>query len=224
MLALTGTPHELRNVAVVLPLTSDGPEFGRSYCRYSIGIRVSSGAVGILTILPQFTLTQTGLILNCDFNGAVDVQVNWEFGDSTAIAQRPTAQHSYLRPGRCTLLTRLSKNGMLVEYRSIIVVSTSNATVTPLVVAPVFTAAAAAADGTVAVTVSLPTGLADVSLDCANYRPTSKVVATRFWCFAPVAFEFDPGSQGLTGNIAGNILFLDADICPGHGCTCGSLP
>jgi hypothetical protein len=69
MLALSGTPGALRNVAVLLPLIQNGPELGRCYCRYPIEIQVSSGAVNLQTVLPQFTLTANGLRLNCAFIG-----------------------------------------------------------------------------------------------------------------------------------------------------------
>ena len=170
MLVLAGTPGALHNLAVVLPLIQDGPEIGRCYCRYPIRVQVSSGAVSLLTILPQLTLTQNGLTVNCAFNGPADIQATWDFGDNSAIVEGATAQHSYSRPGRYTLLARLSKNGTLVEYRSAIVISTNNAVVTPLIVAPVLSAGPVSADGTVPLTISLPTGVTDVSLECSVDR------------------------------------------------------
>jgi hypothetical protein len=167
MLVSAGTPGTLRNLAVVLPLVQDGLEFGRCYCRYPVKIQISSGAVNVLTFLPEFTLSQNGLALSCAFTGPTDIQVTWDFGDNSTLVQGQTAQHSYARPGRYTLLARLSKDGTLVEYRSAIVVSTNNAVVTPLIVAPLLSAGAVSTDGTVPLTVSLPTGVTDVSLDCS---------------------------------------------------------
>jgi PKD repeat protein len=118
--------------------------------------------------LPQFTLTQNGLMINCSFTGPTNVQAAWDFGDNSAVGQGVTAQHSYARPGRYTLLARLSKNGILVEYRSAIVVSTNNAVVTPLIITPVLSAGAVSADGTVSVTIALPAGVTDVSVDCST--------------------------------------------------------
>ncbi len=42
MLTLVGTPSELHNVAVFLPLLPNGPELGRCYCRYPVRLDVSS--------------------------------------------------------------------------------------------------------------------------------------------------------------------------------------
>src|SRR5207245_1327377 len=80
MVVLAGTPGALHNLAVLLPLIPDGLELGRCYCRYPIRVQVSSGAVSILSVLPQLTLTQHSLTLNCSFTGAADVQVTWDFG------------------------------------------------------------------------------------------------------------------------------------------------
>src|SRR5205823_7630923 len=128
-------------------------------CRYPIQIQVAEAAVSIQTILPQFAITRTGLTVNCSFTGPADVQPTWDFGDNSAIVDGTTAQHSYARPGRYTLLTRFSKNGTLVEYRSAIVVSTNNAVVAPLIVAPVLSAGVVLSDGTVPLSISLPTGV-----------------------------------------------------------------
>jgi len=165
MLALRGTPGDLRNVGVLLPLIQGGLELGRCYCRYPIEIQVSSGAVNVQTVLPQFNLTPNGLTLNCAFTGPATAQVTWDFGDNTAIVQGPTAQHAYLRPGRYTVLTRISQNGQLFEYRSAVVVSAKQGVSAPLIAAPALSAGALAG-GTVPLTISLPPGLTDISLDC----------------------------------------------------------
>ena len=165
MLSLQGTPGALRNLAVFVPLVSNGPEVGRCCCRYPIQIQISAGAVDVLTFLPEFTLSQNGLTLDCTYSGLADV--TWDFGDNSAVVQGSTAQHSYARTGRYTLLARLSKNGTLTEYRSAVVVSTNNAVGTPLIVAPVLSAGAASSDGTVPLTISLAAAMADVSFDCS---------------------------------------------------------
>jgi peptidoglycan hydrolase-like protein with peptidoglycan-binding domain len=168
MLVLNGTPGALRNVAVVLPLVQDGLELGRCYCRYPIQIQVAAAAVSIQTILPQFTVSQTGLTINCSFTGPAAVQAAWDFGDNSTVAQGATVIHAYGRPGRYTLLARFSQNGSLVEYRTAIVVSANNAVTPPLIAAPTMSAGAlSTTDGTVPVTISLPAGMTDVSLDCS---------------------------------------------------------
>jgi hypothetical protein len=126
MLSLTGTPNELRNLAVLLPLVQNRVEIGRCYCRYPVQIEVSSGAVNVVTALPQFTMTPSGLTLNCAFTGPAGTQVTWDFGDNTPLVQALTAQHAYARPGCYEVLTRLAKDGTLVEYRSAVVVSTNH--------------------------------------------------------------------------------------------------
>jgi Tc toxin complex TcA C-terminal TcB-binding domain/PKD domain len=168
MLVLGGAPGALHNLAVMLPLTQDGLELGRCYCRYPIRIQISSGAVTVFTVVPELTVTQNGLTLSCAFAGTADV--TWDFGDNSALVQGATAQHSYSRPGRYTLLVRLSKNGTLVEYRGAIVVSVNNAVVTPLIVAPVLSAGTVLPNGTVPLTVALPAGVTDVSLACSAGR------------------------------------------------------
>jgi peptidoglycan hydrolase-like protein with peptidoglycan-binding domain len=167
MLSLTGTPHELRNLAVVLPLVQGAVELGRSYCRYAVQIEISPGAVNVLTILPQFTTTPNGLMLNCAFSGADGTEVSWDFGDGTPPEQGATIQHAYTGPGRYEVLTRLVKDNRLFEYRSAVVVSANHPLIAPLAVTPVFSASPVAADGTVTLTVTTPPGISDVTLDCS---------------------------------------------------------
>lgn len=188
-LVLAGTPGALRNIGVLLPLIQNGLELARCYCRYPIAIQVTAGSVMIQTLLPQFTVTQTGLTVSCAFTGPADVRATWDFGDNSASVEGVTVQHSYARPGRYTLLARLSKNGVLVEYRSAVVVSANNAVVAPLIVAPSMSAGAlSTSDGTVPVTISLPTGMSDVSLDCST--GTARAYADS----GPVVLNLKPGS------------------------------
>jgi hypothetical protein len=192
MLTMGGIPGALRNVAVLLPLIQGGPELGRCYCRYPIQIQISSGVVKVLTVLPQFALTQNGLKLTCAFAGPTDAQVTWDFGDNTALVQGLTAQHSYMHPGRYTLLTRLSRKGELVEYRGAVVVSANQTVVAPLTVAPTFSAGTVSAtDGTVPLTVSLPPGVTDISLDCTVGK------ARGFADSGPAILNLKPGSYVL---------------------------
>jgi len=160
----------LRNLAVLLPLVPNGLEFGRCYCRYTLQLNVSSGTVEVLTALPDFTVTPNGLTLNCAFTGPDGIEVSWDFGDNTQLARGSSAQHTYARPGRYEVSTRLVRDRKLVEYRSAIVVSANHSTVAPLIVTPVFSASAASTDGTVALTVSAPTTVTDVSIDCSAGR------------------------------------------------------
>jgi hypothetical protein len=167
MLTPTGTPHEMRNLAVTLALVPDGPELGRCYCHYPVRIQVASGSVNVLTALPQLTFTPNGLTLNCTFAGPNNTAASWDFGDGTPLAQGASVHHPYARAGRYEVLTRLVQDHTLVEYRSAIVVSASHPVVAPLAVTPVFSASQAAADGTVTLTVSMPPGVPDVSIDCS---------------------------------------------------------
>jgi peptidoglycan hydrolase-like protein with peptidoglycan-binding domain len=166
MLSLAGSPNELRNVAVALPLVQNGPELGRCYCRYPISIHVAPGTVNVLTALPQLTMTPNGLTLNCAFTGPASTQASWDFGDGTPLAQGATAAHTYARPGRFEIVTRLVQKNELIEYRSAVVVSATHPANAPLTVTPVFSASAVATDGTVTLTISTP-GVTDVSLDCS---------------------------------------------------------
>jgi hypothetical protein len=166
MLSLSGTPNQLRNLAVMLPLLPNGPEHGRCYCYYPIRIQVASGAVDVLTALPQFRLTLNGLTLEAAFTGPASTEVTWDFGDGTPLVLGANVQHTFARPGRHEIMTRLVRDQNLFEYRSVAVVSANHAVVTPLIVTPVFSASAVGEDGTVAVTVSAPDS-SDVSLDCS---------------------------------------------------------
>ena len=130
-------------------------------------IQVASGTVNVLTVLPQFTTTPNGLTLNCAFTGPAGTQVNWDFGDGTPLAQGSSAAHTYARPGRYEVMTRLVLGSTLVEYRSAVVVSANHSAAAPLAVTPTFSASAAASDGTVTLTVSTSGGAQDVSLDCS---------------------------------------------------------
>ena len=181
MLTLNGTPNELRNLGIMLPLVPDGPEIGRCYCHYPIQIQVASGTVNVLTVLPQFTTTPNGLTLNCAFTGPAGTQVNWDFGDGTPLAQGSSAAHTYARPGRYEVMTRLVLGSTLVEYRSAVVVSANHSAAAPLAVTPTFSASAAASDGTVTLTVSTSGGAQDVSLDCSagTVRARSRLLVRR---------------------------------------------
>ena len=166
MLSLAGTPNELRNLALMLPLLPAGPEHGRCYCYYPIRIQVRSGAVDVLTALPQFTLTPNGVTLEAAFTGPASTEVTWDFGDGTPLMSGLSVQHTFARPGRYQVRTRLVKNQNLFEYRSAVVVSANHSVVGPLIVTPVFSASGVGEDGTAAVTVAAP-DLAEVSLDCS---------------------------------------------------------
>lgn len=192
MLALTGTPNALRNLAVILPLVGDGPELGRCYCRYPISIVVSSGTVVVQTALPELTMTATGLALACSYTGAAGTDVTWDFGDGSLIASGASVQHTYARPGPYEVLTRLARNGELFEYRSSHVLSAAHPMTGPLVVVPTFSAGTVSTQGTVPVTISPPAALAGVSLDC-------RTGATRKWApSGPVQLDLVPGSYVLT--------------------------
>jgi hypothetical protein len=167
MLSLGGSPHELRNLAIALPLAADGPELGRVSCRYPVQIEVASGTVTVLTALPEFTLTPNGLTLNGAFTGAAGIAVSWDFGDGTALAQGATIAHTYARPGRYEVLTRLVKDQKLVEYRSAVVISAHQAVVAPLIVTPVLTASAAGSEGAVTLSLTTAPSTIEVSIDAA---------------------------------------------------------
>jgi hypothetical protein len=191
MLTLVGTPNELHNVAVILPLLPNGPELGRCYCRYPVRLDVSSGAVNILSALPEFTLVPNGLVLTGTFTGSASTQVAWDFGDNTPLVQTSTAQHIYARPGRYTIVARLVKDGSLLEYRSAVVVSANHQVIAPLIIAPEFSASTALPDGTVTLTVSPPTGVTDVSIDC------SAGVIRGWAATGPVTLKLKPGVYTL---------------------------
>ena len=192
MLSLTGTPNELHNIAVLLPLTQNAIELGRCYCRYPIRVDIAAGAVTVLTALPQFTLASTGLKLDCAFTGIAGSAVTWDFGDNTPLAQGPTAQHLYARPGLYQVVIRLAKDQKLVEYRAAVAVSASRSVVSPLIVSPTFSTTAVAPDGSVTLTVAPPANMPDVSIDCA----VAKVRAGADT--GPVTLKLKPGRYELT--------------------------
>ena len=138
MLTLNGTPNELRNLAVILALAPDGPELGRCYCHYSVEIQLASGTAKVLTALPQFTMALNGLVLNFAYTGTASA--SWDFGDGTPIEPVANVAHTYARPGRYEVTTRLVQDSRLFEYRSAVVVSANNPVAAPLAIAPVFSA------------------------------------------------------------------------------------
>jgi hypothetical protein len=95
-----------------------------------------------------------------------------------------------LRPGRYTVLTRISQNGQLFEYRSAVVVSANQTVSAPVIVAPVLSVGALAG-GTVPLTISLPAGLTDISLDCRIGG------VPKFADSGSVVFDLKPGSYVL---------------------------
>jgi hypothetical protein len=189
MLTLNGTPNELRNLSVILALAPDGAELGRGYCHYSAEVQIASGTVKVLTALPQLTMTPNGLVLNCAFTGAASA--SWDFGDGTPIEPGGSVAHTYARPGRYQVTTRLVQDGRLFEYRSAVVVSTNHPVGAPFAIAPVFSASPVGLDGTVTVTVSPPSGMTDIGLDCS----TGAVRATSD--SGPVNLQLKPGTYVL---------------------------
>jgi hypothetical protein len=167
LLSLTGTPGELRNLALMLPLVPSGVEIGRTYCRYPIQIAVQPGAVTVLTALPAFTVAVSGLAIDGQFTGDPATQVTWDFGDEAPLATGAAVHHAYARPGRYEMSVRLVASNRLTEYRVALVVSLSQNVAGPLIVSPTISAGAANADGTVPVTIALPGSPADISLECA---------------------------------------------------------
>jgi hypothetical protein len=191
MLSLAGTPNELRNLAVVLPLAQNGLELGRCYCRYPVRIEVSPGAVNVPTALPQFSMTPNGLTLDCAFTGAAGTEVTWDFGDGTPLASGLATQHAYARPGRYEVVTRLAKDGKLVEYRGAVVVSENHPVVAPLIVTPAFSAGPLLPDRTIAVTVLPPQGATGISIDCSAGK-------VRGWAdTGPATLNLEPGTHVL---------------------------
>jgi hypothetical protein len=169
MLTLTGTPNALRNLGILLPLSSQGVELGRCYCRYPVEIDIAAnGTLNILTALPQFTLTSSALTLHGSFSGSNDTAVTWDFGDGSALVQGRDVQHSYSRPGRYEVLTQLVRAGRLTEYRSAVYVSVNQTVSPPLIALPTIAAATPIpASGPIDLTVKLATAVTGVAIDCA---------------------------------------------------------
>ena len=169
MLTITGTPNGLRNLGVLLPLGRQGVELGRCYCRYPVEIDIAAnGTLNILTTLPQFTLTSNALTLHGTFAGSNDTAVTWDFGDGSALAQGRDVQHSYNRPGRYEVLTRLVRAGRLTEYRSAVYVSGNHTVSPPLIATPTIAVATPIpASGPIDLNVKLATAMTGVAIDCA---------------------------------------------------------
>jgi hypothetical protein len=189
MLTLNGTPNELRNLAVILALAPDGPEFGRSYCHYSVEIQLASGTAQVLTALPQFTMALNGLVLNCAYLGTASA--SWDFGDGTPIEPGASVAHPYARPGRYEVTTRLVQDSRLFEYRSAVVVSANHPVTPPLAIAPVFSASPIERDGKVTLTVSPPSGMTDIGLDCSVGTVPARSDT------GPVTLRLEPGTYVL---------------------------
>jgi PKD domain. len=169
MLTISGTPNALRNLGVMLPVSRQGVELGRCYCRYPVEIDIAaSGTLNILTTLPQFTLTSNALTLHGTFAGSNDTAVTWDFGDGSALAQGRDVQHSYNRPGRYEVLTRLVRAGRLTEYRSAVYVSGNHTVSPPLIAMPTIAVATPIpASGPIDLNVKLATAMTGVAIDCA---------------------------------------------------------
>jgi PKD repeat protein len=192
MLEAAGSPDRLRNLAVLLPPPPSGPELGRGYCRYAIRLVVSSGAVVVESALPEFSLTSQGLKLTGTFTGSASTKVTWDFGDGSPLANQPSAEHTYARPGRYEVLARLAAGGRLSEYRSAVVMSASRQLPAPVIVVPQLGAGPLSAEGTVPLSVTLPAGVSGVSLECTAGR-------ARGWADAgSVTLQLKPGRHLLT--------------------------
>ena len=169
MLTLTGTPNALRNLAVMLPLSPQGVELGRCYCRYPVEIDIAAdGSINVLTAFPDFTSTTNALTLHCTFTGPNDTGATWDFGDGSTLVQGLDVQHRYSRPGRYEVLTRLVRARRLTEYRSTVYVSENHTVSPPLIAVPKIAAATPVpASGPIDLTVTLATALNGVASECA---------------------------------------------------------
>jgi hypothetical protein len=170
MLTPAGSPGELRNIAVLLPSNSQGAELGRCYCRYDVELEISKtdGAVAIRSALPEFTIAPTGLTIACNFSGASNAHVTWDFGDGSALASDRSVQHRYGRPGPYEVITRIAIGGRLSEYRSSIFVSQSNIVTPPLIAAPKITALNSGAGTTpIDLKIELAASVPDISFECS---------------------------------------------------------
>jgi PKD domain len=138
---------ELRNIGLLLPVDPSGPELGRCYCKYDIELEISQidGAVTLRTALPEFSIASSGLTITCNFTGASNALITWDFGDGSAPAADRNVQHAYSRPGPYEVLARIALGGRLSEYRSSILVSANNAVIPPLIAVPKITTANPAA-------------------------------------------------------------------------------
>jgi hypothetical protein len=215
MLSLTGKPNELRNVAVMIPLAQNNVELGRCYSRYPFQIEVSLASVDVLTTLPTFTMTPNGLELDCAFTGAAGTEVTWDFGDNTPLVHDPSPHHTYAHAGHYEVLTRLAMDGRLVEYRGAVVVSANHAVDAPLIIVPALSVGTVAGDGTVPVTVALPTGTgANVSVESSAGR------ARGFADSGSVVLNLEPGlhtldflaTRKLSARFYGNQHYLPNEI------------
>ncbi|MBA3462802.1 MAG: hypothetical protein H0T46_22795 [Deltaproteobacteria bacterium] len=169
-LSAAGTPAELRNLSIALPLRPDGPHLGRSYCRYAIELEVAPGIVTVRTPLPNLVFSTNGLVMRCLYSAAAGpaaAEVSWDLGDRAELLAGGDVQHAYARPGRYEIRARLVHDHRLTEYRASVVVSGQHATTPPLVVTPSLVAGQTGADGTVPITISVPTG-SGLAIECTT--------------------------------------------------------
>lgn len=159
---------KLRNVGVVTPLAEDGPELGRWYCRYTILLEVAPLAPVVRTPLPEFEMRTIGLSLQCRHLSTTPPEVSWDFGDGSAIVVGAAATHAYALPGRYEVTARLVQDERLVEYRGSVCVSAQHPLEAPLIIVPTITAGPVDADGFVPVTIALPPGTNNITIECAS--------------------------------------------------------
>ncbi|MEH2500486.1 hypothetical protein V1294_006965 [Bradyrhizobium sp. AZCC 1678] len=137
VLALRGSPGELRNLAVVMSPSAKRPALGRLMCSYPVELEVQvDGSIRVVTILPSVTLTTSGLELAAQLNTPSGAVVTLDFGDGSGIQDSSALPHRYARPGRYELTLRIAHNSRLAEYRATIVVSRQHPVLPPLIVIP----------------------------------------------------------------------------------------
>jgi peptidoglycan hydrolase-like protein with peptidoglycan-binding domain len=170
MLTPTGSAGELRNLGVLLPSNSQGAELGRCYCRYDVELEISKtdGAVTVRSALPEFTITPNGLTIACNFTGASNAHVTWDFGDGSALASDRSIQHRYSRSGPYEVLTQIALGGRLSEYRSSIFVSQTNTVTPPLIAVPKITAVnPGPGSAPIDLKIELAASVPDISFECS---------------------------------------------------------
>lgn len=134
LLALRGTPGELRNVAVVCAPSQRRVELGRLICSYPVEFTIdASGVVEVLRAFPLFSFTANELDLDVTLNTPAGAVVTFDFGDGTGILDATALPHRYPRPGRYDVVIRIALDGRLTVYRAAVVVSRQHDLMPPCV-------------------------------------------------------------------------------------------
>jgi hypothetical protein len=141
LLTLTDSIGALRNVGLMLVPAPAQAEFGPLMCRYQIDFEITAaGDLKIVSEIPQLKFDAVApagsLKLKAKVTAPAGANFSWNFGDGGPLQTGATVQHSYDKPGKYQLTSRIVREERLNEYRAHVSISRDRRSTLPLTAFP----------------------------------------------------------------------------------------